>query len=332
MKYFPSASGIRGIAVLLVLFAHSFVLYYPEHSDYMRGSGKVGVWLFFILSAFLLSHKLNGIDLTPRSLASYLIGRFLRILPMFIIAVSIYYFMGYYDFQKMIDISIFRDTFFHLWTIPVEFKFYFFLPIVSYAFFYAQRKFGNIAVIIASGIFIWVIQLLWPYYMTPSNSIDVTWYVPCFLLGVVGSVIYMDIQNLLTVRLVNTISAMSIFIILMFYPSVRNLLTGGDSRADITNMFIPIGLVWTIFVVACISGRGLLGSLLQNVIIRKVGEWSFSIYLFHFIALSTLSQFEFGKPVSVFITILASILIGAIAFYLIESRIEKVRAKIAKLM
>lgn len=332
MKYFPSASGIRGIAVLLVLFAHSFVLYYPEHSDYMRGSGKVGVWLFFILSAFLLSHKLNGSELCLRSLVSYFVGRALRILPMFFIAVSIYCFMGYYDFRKMINISLFRDTFFHLWTVPVEFKFYFLLPIFSYALFFIKRKFGNIAVLFTSLLFTLAVQLWWPYSMTPVNSIDVAWYVPCFMIGVVGSVLYMDIQNILTVRLVNIISVMSIFIIVMFYPSVRNLLTGGDSRTDITKMFIPIGLVWTVFVVASISGRGVLGSILQNAMIRKIGEWSFSIYLFHFIALSTLSRFEFGKPISVFVTILSSILIGAAAFYLLESKMEKVRAKITRLM
>jgi len=46
-SHFPEADGIRGLACLMVLFVHITAITFPETHPYLRGTGKIGVWLFF---------------------------------------------------------------------------------------------------------------------------------------------------------------------------------------------------------------------------------------------------------------------------------------------
>jgi peptidoglycan/LPS O-acetylase OafA/YrhL len=47
--------------------------------------------------------------------------------------------MGYMNYQKMIDTISFNSSYFHFWTIPVEFKFYFTLPLFLISFLVADK-------------------------------------------------------------------------------------------------------------------------------------------------------------------------------------------------
>lgn len=64
MHRYPAADGIRGLACLLVLCTHLPGFFLPDYGKYVTGTGKYGVWLFFVLSAFLLTSRLK-----PRGLA-----------------------------------------------------------------------------------------------------------------------------------------------------------------------------------------------------------------------------------------------------------------------
>lgn len=52
-SWLPAAEGIRGVACLLVLVAHAVTMFFPRSVPYLSGSGKIGVWPFFVLSAYL---------------------------------------------------------------------------------------------------------------------------------------------------------------------------------------------------------------------------------------------------------------------------------------
>ena len=54
---FEGADGIRGVACLIVICIHAIAIFFPSTRDLMAGAGKIGVWLFFVLSAFLLTSK-----------------------------------------------------------------------------------------------------------------------------------------------------------------------------------------------------------------------------------------------------------------------------------
>ena len=113
--------GIRGFATLTVL---------AEHTGVFKGTGYLGVLLFFTLSGFLLSAPFiqrpeRAVSLTYMS--AYLFRRLKRILPMFFVTVTILFlFRG-----KAAE--AFRHYFFLqgdsiLWTVIQEMFFYLVLP------------------------------------------------------------------------------------------------------------------------------------------------------------------------------------------------------------
>ena len=53
--------GLRGLAILLVVVAHSPVIFV-----FLPNVGRAGVYLFFVLSAFLLSRQLYNSGLSGR--------------------------------------------------------------------------------------------------------------------------------------------------------------------------------------------------------------------------------------------------------------------------
>lgn len=58
---YKSLNGLRGVAVLFVLFSHAAnkgLIFFEGFSIAGSGSGKVGVYLFFVLSAFLLTDQI----------------------------------------------------------------------------------------------------------------------------------------------------------------------------------------------------------------------------------------------------------------------------------
>ena len=82
-----SLDGLRGVAVLIVVVSHlsnSGMYLLPLVN--LRGNGKSGVYLFFLLSSFLLTYPflLKGKDALDRAyLANYALRRFLRIYPLY---------------------------------------------------------------------------------------------------------------------------------------------------------------------------------------------------------------------------------------------------------
>ena len=59
----PALDGLRGVAVLLVLLAHSSNVGLRLHPALdLSGCGRMGVFLFFVLSAYLLTGQLLATD------------------------------------------------------------------------------------------------------------------------------------------------------------------------------------------------------------------------------------------------------------------------------
>ncbi len=84
-RYVPALDGLRGVAVLLVVFRHAW-------ADRMGGAGVVGVALFFVLSGYLITavivdewHSRSAV-----SFRAFFARRALRLLPALFFAVTVY--------------------------------------------------------------------------------------------------------------------------------------------------------------------------------------------------------------------------------------------------
>lgn len=146
--YYPALDGLRGIAILLVLYFHLFP-FLP-----FAQAGWAGVDLFFVLSGFLITDILLRTRNNKNYYRSFIIRRALRILPAYYLclvvfplifsvipqhAASYHYFrthelIFWIQGQNWLFVSTGHeyDGFFfsHLWSIAVEEQYYLFWPVV----------------------------------------------------------------------------------------------------------------------------------------------------------------------------------------------------------
>ena len=116
--------GIRGLAVLLVIASHADGLH-------LKGHGAIGVWLFFALSAFLLTLPYAADparSAQPGQLKRYVVRRLLRILPAYYVAILVVAGLGGKDLSFIGQHLSFVRASGIFWTIPQEMLFYVLLP------------------------------------------------------------------------------------------------------------------------------------------------------------------------------------------------------------
>ncbi|OKP27671.1 acyltransferase family protein [Serratia fonticola] len=327
-EHLSGADGIRGLAVLIVLITHSITLFFENSTPYLSGTGKIGVWLFFVLSSFLLANKFFNKGFSKPELISYIFGRAIRILPMFYIAIIIYLHFGYFNYNTAISIAAFKSTYAHLWTIPVEFKFYFILPLVALLMFKVNSLFGKVWLTSLSIIALLAHQYFYPYYDLEENSISMIQYAPSFFIGIYTCILFNE-RNKDSHNFPVTLIAIFILLAMMSSaPGVRYFLFNTPMQSDIKNQFIPFSILWGVFIYYSISAKGYFGVFIKSILMRKLGNWSFSIYLFHWLIFTKLSEHHNNSYRWIIFSFLSSILVGSISFYLIESPIERFRHSI----
>jgi len=147
-----SLDGLRGFAALIVVFSHTSNagMFFLPMMD-LRGTGKSGVFLFFLLSSFLLTLPLlsKGKSIFSFSVMShYWQRRFFRIYPLY----TLYLLLGLLttailstyigknvgipfalDWNQFLRHILLQEGKGVTWSIAVEFKFYFLLPFLAFA-------------------------------------------------------------------------------------------------------------------------------------------------------------------------------------------------------
>lgn len=330
-KRYEGADGIRGFACLIVLLTHAPGFFFRDYAFLFSGTGKIGVWLFFVLSAFLLTSKFERTGFSLSEIASYAIGRFLRIIPLFLIAVFVYWVFGTANINSIEDVKkiiAFQQGYVHLWTIPVEFKFYGFLPIIAFLLISAKRLSGNVATSALTVAMILIHQIIWPHWDTPENSISTSWYFPSFILGCYAAVSMDAARKHITPKSASIVGAFVIISIICFTPGARRVLFDAPYDKWLMNQFVSLSLLWMLFIIFIADGKGAIGSIMQSIVLKRLGTWSYSIYLIHWLIYAKLSSIYPNSFVWAIIALLGAVASGAILYYVIEAPIEKFRRSI----
>ena len=132
----PALDGLRGLAAMAVVFSHASnanmgVIYAVP----LGGLGRVAVWLFFVLSAFLLTRQalvaLRAGDYLTW-LRSYAARRFLRIYPLLCVALTLDLVLGRISPQDTFRTVLFGHAPGIYWSVPPEVIFYFVIPAVAW--------------------------------------------------------------------------------------------------------------------------------------------------------------------------------------------------------
>lgn len=144
-QYYPALDGLRGLAILLVVFLHNF-----GFMNYFF-FGWLGVDLFFVLSGFLITTILLNTLSKPNFLKNFYIRRILRIFPLYYLLLLLSLFIvplfadievSYYKESQgwlwsylQNWLFIFKEPYgdkivLHTWSLAVEEQFYLVWPLV----------------------------------------------------------------------------------------------------------------------------------------------------------------------------------------------------------
>jgi peptidoglycan/LPS O-acetylase OafA/YrhL len=344
--------GLRGLAVAIVFLSHTSnkgILLFP-FADF-SGTGKSGVFLFFVLSSFLLTFpfiKKGKAGKKKDFLLNYAIRRFMRIYPLYflyllcgLITSSILWKIFAWDepigipfvlsFQEFVQHAILNQGKSVTWSILVEFRYYFVLPFLAltYSVIFKNKLIPSIALTV--GLII-VSQVFWPQSEAIPNDPRLGPYLPVFFLGSLLAVIFYrwqesswktDRRVMLAVELLGFVAALSLIFTI---PSVSSLILGKEIPFNYYHkQFILFGCLWSIFLFSCLAGLGQLRRFFELPILRYLGFISFSVYLFHTIMIDLIEDVGAGIPMKGWIILLVTIAVSHGSWVLIEKPTSKVR-------
>ncbi|MGA3169388.1 MAG: acyltransferase [Chthoniobacteraceae bacterium] len=203
---FDALDGLRGVAVLTVFISHTSAAGQQVTPwTNFHGTGHLGVYLFFVLSGFLLGYSLLH---RPIYFGRFYLRRFFRIAPLYYLVVTAVYvvqkvtkhrdktalFINYKLHGYVAHLLFYQgDSVF--WSVAAEFEFYFILPF----FVLFLNKQGNRAAwtlaALAVGYFAWamaVVTKLLPPTAAPrvADILQPSQYLDVFLCGILAAYVY----------------------------------------------------------------------------------------------------------------------------------------------
>jgi peptidoglycan/LPS O-acetylase OafA/YrhL len=346
--------GLRGFAALAVFLSHTSldrIFLFPSLD--CSGIGKSGVFLFFVLSSFLLTLPFIKRDreaFTAGFLANYIFRRFARIYPMLfcyalcgLVTTLVFVDLLHFGPEAAVPYLMRPMQFFQemalmrahgiTWTILIEFRYYLLLPalVFSYVFLFRSRLLPSITLTAA---FIGGSQILWPASASTVNDPRVGPYLPLFLMGSLLALIYhrwqeSAVRNNKAITLAIQVTGIFAFLALIcMTPALASFIIGKELPFDYNHRdFITFGALWCIVVFACLVGRSILGAFFELGALRYFGFISFSVYLLHMpvlIAVETLQQLR-GIPLIGWWVLIVTVALSHATWHFIEKPASRLK-------
>ena len=294
---FRALDGLRGVSIAIVIFAHVFTPFLG--SSY---AGLIGVYVFFVISGFLITTLLlkERLQYGSISLKRFYIRRCLRILPvaygfllvliclnyLFKLAIPGRSFATCFLFIKNLPVLQNFDWYTgHFWSLGVEEQFYLLFPflLVSLSLRNYKRLIVCLIVTIPVLSYIQAKNLDTTYLHVPGFiHLALSWIVNLFGGGTVliltGSLfsILMITQNRLITFVTNkapAISSLLLFITgsILLYPTLPT---------PVRLFSVPVfGFIVAIVIICNLKEQAIFGRLLELEWMKKLGVLSYSLYI-----------------------------------------------------
>ena len=304
-KYYPALDGLRGVAVLMVVYGHAG---YWGWVPLLPGCATIGVLLFFFLSGFLMGHHYTpdasaaAFDkATLRYWSAFLFRRFLRVYPPYLLAPIIGYvllmpalppdfeqskpFSEIHIVEEISKIALFGGELGIYWTIKEELRFYLLYPLMFLAFVLLRRK--------AIAVFMILVALVVINHFAKVGA-DWPGYIAIFTAGVFTSLAMKSGFELPAfTRRANTFApaSLSAFALLVFVIGQSS-----PTQHMIWQLEWLFALVLFILFVSLLKSDGVLNKVLSQRVSVWIGRTSYSLYLVHIIGFHLTRNYLGASP------------------------------------
>ncbi len=348
--------GYRGFLAIAVVAEHFAVgLNKDKALDYkiFEGLGiNIGVLGFFMLSAFLLTYRLL-IDFDKQStsrfhllkLCQYFIRRFFRIYLTFQIFWLIFHQLtpktiGSIALGKgirvpyMYGVTLYSTGYSHLWTIPIEIRYYFVIPVLSYLSTRCGKYWYVLTILLLLQIL--AIEFLNPFGRT-NDALDFPYQhllhpsMPIFLKGSLVALVYYNVKKqhtnlaeLIASSMIQKVISLATFVAHIYQFRYCSHLWNRaiDIRQNPMHAYIASYYLFVVLLSMVFGAPNYFTNIYNNSVLRSFGKYSFGIYLLQYIVLKPLSVYRFYFETYIGPLILSLVMCymsGLIWFYLVEN-------------
>jgi peptidoglycan/LPS O-acetylase OafA/YrhL len=313
------------------------VFVYPGYN--FKGRGTWGIYLFFVLSAFLLTwHYLE----TPARVANslrywrgYAGRRLVRIYPLYTVALLLTMVSPLVSLALAgkEEPSIWRhllllDGYKIFWTIPVEMKMYAVLPFLLTALHAITREKTSTSLLSLLALFVILLAVSWAWPPSPITyrSVALHDFLAPFFAGFMAAFAWKDLcrrSPSLPVRVGWDLAGVLALVAILAPWLVGDPFGPGHrlALAVIGTDAAWYGAAWGIVLLSTLAGRGLLQRLFEFRPLRVLGVVSFSAYIWHMPVLEFLRRTSFanrGEALSFPIIFTAMVIVAIASFVLVE--------------
>lgn len=320
MKYIPELTGLRALAALMVFAGHaSKDGLLPEFLGISYS--MQGVFLFFVLSGYLLGQLYLNREFNTTSLKNYLSARAGRVFPLYLLIVIAAFIISnfiyndfHYDFRdpvKFLLAIFFINTPHELWTVPIEVQFY--ACFILFWFFYSKEK-KNLFILIALPFLILLPSIIFLklYHRIPH-------VMPTYSLFFFTGVLFSILKSKGKLEIIkNKIPSLFSWLILLLFilnlSGIRKLMGVTDTHASHNIYSLVILAIFFVMVISKPDDFILLR--LKPVIF--IGEISYGFYLIHRPIMKIFLINDWPSSVIILSSFAATILISYILFKTLE--------------
>lgn len=321
-EFFPALHGLRGLAVLYVVISHlgyNGIFLIPIQHDYI---GKVGVWIFFVLSAFLLTtHLYDDIESASSNLLAilqYVTQRIFRIFPLLLLVLVFLVIKGDIPAAEFLKHLLLLQGYGEHWAIQVEFQYYFIMPIIVISTIRMSPQ-KALLLFIAILLITFFNNIVNYEVIFPAGSDLIPKLFP-FLIGSTLSFLFYKNKNLF-------LESRSKFMLLIPMIGLIMLLIGTflfrSQRLDASSrLYAPWISLGISLAIAILIYSGLRLPVFNKFMGIKpltfLGEISFSIYLLHGFIIEAVKNLPLSTTFQAWISLVLSIVIAYISYRLVE--------------
>lgn len=339
-SHYPSLDGLRGIAIIMVVLSHLKFSHQTLNSSSLYNyffNGGLGVLIFFVLSGFLitslcLKEKIISDDI---SLKNFYIRRALRIFPVAYLYLAVLLILNHvFQLQVpyiaivvaalyLMDIYYFSWYTGHYWSLAVEEQFYIIIP------FILKKSFRLYLLLILSIIFILpfvvCLQFAFPLLLNVRILSATTHFFNKFQAIAIGcfcAVLIFKYPIRITIskswKVITNLIAIAAMLWFQYdgFFSLKNVFAG-SAICFLTGYIIVTNLN---------PSTDLMFAILNNRVIIKIGELSYSIYIWQQLFTSydgKLPHYLTAYPYNI-IWIMA---VSAVSYYFYERFFLKIKAR-----